>query len=141
MIRKQLLARGVKDSLQYAAIEETIIDNHYNSLRQYGKEYKKLTTFYGDLSIAEWYGKDSVIDTFNNICANWFSDVKFFTEFVICLNIKAWEHYSHADNNMDDTTESMELSRLYSDLYHKAKDLVYEKWTGDDIDYFFEVTD
>lgn len=140
MLRKHMLNNNIKDALTYAALEEQVVDSHYKHVNKMtGKNYEKLTTFYGDLSIAEWYGKESIIDTYNTVVESWFDNVKFFTEFVMCLNLKCWEHYGDAE--ADDTNESQELSELYASLFYKAKDLVYDKWTGDDIDYFFDITD
>lgn len=117
---------------EYAAHEESFFEVN---LKQFG--YKRITTFYSDLSIAEWYGSKSIKETYEMVCKEWIGDYKYFTEFIMCLNYKSWEHY---DN------KKSELSSLYSDLYYKAIDLFYEHYDGDDPeceearDYFFKIT-
>ena len=118
---------------EYAAKEERLFEAN---VEQTG--YKRITTFYSDLSIAEWYDEKSVEDTYRNICKVWINDYKYFTEFVMCLNIKSWEH---------DARGNAMLSRLYSDLYYHARDLFYTIYNGNDKkdkearDYFFNTTD
>lgn len=96
--------------------------------------YKTITTFFGDLSIAEWYGKEGVLDTFKNVCENWIGDYKFFTEFVMALNHKCWEHYDAGKPG---------LSKLYSDLFYKAQELFLKHYKGDEeaLSYYYRVTD
>lgn len=94
--------------------------------------YETISTFYSDLTIADAYGKNGVLDTFKRVIKHWFKDRDMFTEFVICLNVKAWQH--HGEGNQ-------QLSALYSDLFYKAKDKVYDEWSKEDIRYFFEMTD
>lgn len=118
---------------EYASNEERLFEVN---LERTG--YKRLTTFYSDLSIAEWYGKDSIKETYETVRKEWIDDYKYFTEFVMCLNWKSWEHF-HRGND--------EMSRLYSDLYYQARNLFYEHYEGDDsekkkaVNYFFETTD
>ncbi len=112
---------------QYSANEQAMFTALMKNLG-----YETFTTFYGDLSIAEWYGKEGVLDTYNNVVESWGSSIKYFTEFVMALNHKSWEHYDAGKH---------ELSKLYADLYEKANDYVYEHFKGDDIDYYFRVTD
>lgn len=96
--------------------------------------YKRISTFFSDLSIAEWMGIASVKDTYNNVVKSWLNDYKMFTEFVICLNWKSWEW---AGRGYD------ELGQLYSDLYYQARDKFYEHYDGNQTacDYFFQMTD
>lgn len=118
---------------EYAAREEGLFEANIGRTG-----YKRLTTFYSDLSIAEWYSPESVKETYETVCGEWIDDYKYFTEFVMCLNWKSWEHADRGNN---------ELSSLYSDLYYRARDLFYEHYEGDDpekkkaVNYFFETTD
>lgn len=117
----------------YAASEE----KHFEELVSMAG-YNRLTTFYSDLSVAEWYDKKSVKETYKNVCKNWIDDYRYFTEFVVCLNYKAWEHADRGNT---------ELSEFYSELYYNARDLFYDYYKGDDPksvearDYFFRITD
>lgn len=120
-------------AVEYAASEDLLFEAQ---LAETG--YKKLTTFYIDLSVAEFFGDDPVMETYDKICKDWIGDYKYFTEFVMCLNYKAWEHNDR---------HNYKLSSLYSELYYEARDLFYDHYNGDDPkseearDYFFETTD
>ncbi len=122
------------DVFSYAAAEERLFEKLASETG-----YSRQTTFYSDLSIAEWYGKKSVKETYDAICKSWINDYVYFTEFVICLNYKAWEHSDRCNN--------VELSELYSELYYNAEDLFFEHYKGDDPKnvearkYFYETTD
>ena len=70
---------------EYASNEERLFGAN---LERTG--YKRLTIFYSDLSIAEWYGKDSIKETYETVRKEWIDDYKYFTEFVMCLNWKSW---------------------------------------------------
>ena len=96
--------------------------------------YESFTTFYEDLTIAELTsGAKGVNDTFKNVCKSWLSNYKYFTEFVMCLNHKSWEHA--------DTDPA--LSATYADLYYKAQDKFYAHYKNDEKakSYYFEITD
>ena len=111
--------------------------------------YEPITTFFSDLSIAEFVsGAEGVKDTYKRIVKEWLRDYKFFTEFVICLNHKAWEMSARAEQGNDcrfKYDECVTLCRLYSDLYYDATDIFYKKYDSDEHEkereYFFEVTD
>ena len=74
--------------LKYAAIQQATFAAN---MRENGKEPK--TTFYGDLSIAEYYGPSHVQETFQRVKTDWGGNVQYWTEFVICLNWKIWQWY------------------------------------------------
>jgi len=107
-----------RDVFSYAAAEERLFEEIVSETG-----YNRKTSFYSDLSIAEWYGKKSVKETYDTVCEHWIDDYIYFTEFVMCLNYKAWEH-SYRGN--------IKLSELYSELYYNAEDLFYEHYKGDD---------
>lgn len=121
----------------YAAQNEKIFEA---SLRE-NNNAERETTFFSDLSIAEWCEdkgeKDAILDTFNRVCNEWLNDYKFFTEFVVALNVKAWQWYQ----------ENNERAKLYSDLYYKGMDKFYEKYSSDSDgdkaarEHFFRMTD
>lgn len=96
--------------------------------------YERKTTFSSDLTIAEYYGKNDVIDTYNRVMKSWIDDIEFITEFVMALNIKSWEH--HAQGNDD-------LSKFYADLYYKADSEVisHYKDNEDALLYYYRTTD
>ena len=96
--------------------------------------YAPFTTFYKDLSIAECWGASGIMETFERVSKEWLGKYKFWTEFALCLNWKSWEMADRGNH---------EISALYADLWYKARDMFYDKYTGNDeaTSYFFEVTD
>lgn len=93
--------------------------------------YKPVTTFYEDLSIADWFGVSAIKDTYRNVFANWRGDTEFFTEFVMALNWKIWEHYQSNE----------QYAKTYNDLYEKAREWVFDNWEDKDLEYFVKTTD
>lgn len=105
-------------------------------------DYKRITTYTSDFSMAEWYipadGMKAVADTLRDALTNWRDSVEYFAEIIIVLNKKAWEH--SARNNR-------KLSQLYSELYYMARDLYFD-WFDEDnkkhqqaMDYYFQYID
>lgn len=102
------------------------------TMNEYG--YTVITTFYGDLSIADLFGPDAVRDTYRRVCRDWLDNVQYFTEFVMCLNHKIWEHY-------DENAESNEMAAVYDELWRAGDDLAREHYHGEDLDYYYQTTD
>ena len=96
--------------------------------------YRRRTTFYADLSIAEYYGEANVKDTYNRVMNEWLDNIEYITEFVLCLNWKCWEHHDRDNHG---------LAVLYHDLYYKAVDEVMEHYKNDQkaLLYYYEITD
>ena len=101
--------------LKYAAIQQATFAAN---MRENGKEPK--TTFYGDLSIAEFYGPKDVQETFQRAKTDWGGNVEYWTEFVICLNWKIWQWYKKND----------ELAALYNTLWEQADEYARDTFTG-----------
>lgn len=101
--------------LKYAAIQQATFAAN---MRENGKEPK--TTFYGDLSIAEFYGPKDVQETFQRVKTDWGGNVEYWTEFVICLNWKIWQWYNKND----------ELAKLYNTLWEQADEYARDTFTG-----------
>lgn len=102
--------------------------------------YTRKTTFYHDLSIAEygqvyWGEANAIKDTFERVLKEWIDDVEFITEFVLSLNWKSWEHANNAD--------MAEICQLYANLYYKAYDKVLSHYhtNQEALDYIFSVLD
>ena len=125
---------------QYAAAEEKMWENFLEDL---GGNYKRKTTFYADLSIAELYGVKGIKDTYNSVIRNWLSNVEYFSEFVLCLNHKSWEWYDKFQNGEDDKAcaNAGEISRCYAELYEKAKDKAYETFDEKGQKYLWQILD
>jgi hypothetical protein len=94
--------------------------------------YKPKTTFYTDLSIADKYGKSGILDTYERVFDAWKDDTEFFTEFVMALNWKIWEHHDKGN---------IEIAKVYNDLWEKAQNYVYNNWNEEQQSYYFRTTD
>jgi hypothetical protein len=94
-----------------------------------GKERK--TTFYSDLSIAEWYGSNGIKDTYNIVMESWGEDLEFMCEWVIALNQKIWQLYK----------TNPELAKTYDELWRKADEYCMGKFKGDDLIKYLNYVD
>lgn len=95
--------------------------------------YEMTTTFWQDFSIADCFGVTAVRDTFNRAFNEWKSNHVYLTELVITLNLKIWQHY--------EKNGSCELSRLYNELWEKADNYACENLKGEELSFFYRVTD
>lgn len=93
--------------------------------------YKPITTFWDDFSIAEKFGTDAIIDTYKRAFNEWKSDYKYLTELVMVLNWKIWEWYE----------KDVAVSKVYNDLWEKLDAWAYENLKGDELTYFYQITD
>lgn len=94
--------------------------------------YKPKTTFYTDFSIADGFGKNAILDTFNRAFEEWKHNTTYITELAMVVNWKAWEH---SDRGNDSYVE------LYNNLYYTVDDWCMENLKGDDIKYYLRTTD
>ena len=93
--------------------------------------YKTFTTFYADLTIAEAYGAEGVRDTYRRVVQEWRNNYKYYTEFVLSLNGKIWEHYK----------TNKPLAQVYDELWREADTWAAENLTGEALNYYYETTD
>lgn len=101
----------------------------------YNSEYENErveTTFWDDFSIAERFGENAILDTYKRAMNEWKSNYKYLTELVIVLNHKCWFFYERGNER---------LSKLYSSLYYEAHDYACEHLKGDEMKFYFEITD
>lgn len=94
--------------------------------------YKSFTTFYADLTIADFYGPQAVRDTYKRVNESWRDNYKYYTEFVLCLNHKIWEHYDAGNE---------ELARVYDEIWREADEWAGENYKGEAAEWYFNVTD
>lgn len=127
-VQEFAIKNGITNVFHYAAAEERCVFERQAA--EFG--YERKTTFFSDLSIAEWYGADSVRNTYKNVMCSWVKDVVCFTEFVMCLNWKIWE-WNARDNE--------ELAKVYDELWRKADELACNTYKGEDADYYYRTTD
>lgn len=95
--------------------------------------YELTTTFWQDFSIAEVFGTEAVKDTFNRAFNEWKSNYVYLTELVIVLNLKIWQHY--------EKNGSCAFSRLYNELWEQADNFACENLKGEELSFFYRVTD
>ena len=93
--------------------------------------YEFSTSFWMDFSIAEKFGITSVVDTYQRAFEAWKSNYQYLTELVMVLNHKIWQHYKTDED----------LARVYNELWMQADRYACENLTGDELTYFFRVTD
>lgn len=89
------------------------------------------TTFFQDFTIADMYGENWVRDTYKRAFEGRKNNVKYFTELVVALNRKIWQHY--------ETNEK--LARVYDELRRHADEYACEHFTGEDASYYYRQTD
>ena len=126
-VQEFAVRNGVRNALLYGACEEQVFERMASECG-----YTRKTTFFSDLSLAEWLGAASVRDTYNNVVKSWFNDKVYFTEFVMSLNWKIWEQNARGND---------ELARVYDELWKKADALVMDKWTSENLQYYLQTTD
>lgn len=93
--------------------------------------WRPITTFWSDFDIADRFGKEAVLDTYNRAFKEWRYDYRYLTELVMVLNHKCWQWYER-DN---------ELSELYCSLFEVADNYAIENLKGAELKYFLEITD
>lgn len=94
--------------------------------------YKRKTTYYTDFGIAEPFGLDAIRDTYDTAVKHWGNNIEWMTEIVMVLNWKIWEHF-HSGHDA--------LARFYDGLWREASQYVREHFSGDDLAYYYEMTD
>ena len=97
--------------------------------------YETISTFYGDLSIADVYGIDAIKDTIKRVKEQWFNDYKMFTEFVLALNHKSWEW--NARTEVEGWSE--EIEKLYIEQYYYFDEYCLDNYKGEALDYYLSV--
>ena len=93
--------------------------------------YELQTTFWNDFSIADRFGIEAINDTYKRAFSEWKDDYKFFTELTLVLNHKIWQHY---DSNR-------ELAALYDRLWREADEYAMNNFKGEELDYYYRITD
>lgn len=94
--------------------------------------YETITTFLADFTIADKFGLSAIQDTYNRTFNEWKNNYQYLTELVMVLNWKIWEHYEK--NNQ-------QYAELYNKLWEEADGWACENLHGEELSYFFQVTD
>ena len=128
------LSQGFRNMFSYAAgMQQWVNRQLFNGPMEY--------TFAQDFAIADWMrGISGVQQTYSTVKKEWIGNYKAFTEVVIALNMMAWAHDQLKKQGYSGRDAFIEL---YTELYHKAVNDFYEKYTGDEekCNYFFQMTD
>lgn len=94
-------------------------------------DYTPKTTFFNDLSVAECFGVKAIKDTYKRVVKEWGKNIVYMTEFTMCLNHKIWQL-----NEVDKPT-----AIVYDELWRKACEYVTTHFKGEDLSYYYRVTD
>lgn len=93
--------------------------------------YKPITSFYIDFSVADKFGLQAIQDTYNRAFEGWKSDYKYITELAMVLNWKCWRWYEVKDD----------YSKLYTELFHKLDEWIFNNLREEELEYYIRTTD
>lgn len=93
--------------------------------------YKMTTTFIDDFKIANTFGASAVQDTFDRAYEEWRHNIVYATELAIAMSIFSCYFYE----------KDLELSMLYSDLYHKIDNWCMNHFKKQELMFYIKVTD
>ncbi len=93
--------------------------------------YQPNTTFWLDFFIADRFGATAINDTYNRAFEEWKSNHIYLTKLVMVLNHKIWQWY--------ETNET--IAKVYNTLWQEADLWPQENLHGEELKYFYEVTD
>lgn len=90
------------------------------------------TTFRQDFTIADKFGIPAIKETFKRAFKEWKNNVVYATELCVVLNWKIWEHYENGNEA---------VARVYNDLWTEVDIWCQEHFKGEDLKYFYRITD
>lgn len=93
--------------------------------------YAMTTTFWQDFTIADHFGVDAIKDTFTRAFNEWKGNYVYLTELVIVLNHKIWQWYE----------KRPAYGELYNELWEKADLYATENLKGEELSFFYRITD
>jgi len=94
-------------------------------------DYQPKTTFWMDFSIADKFGIAAIKDTYNRAFKEWKNNHVYLTELVMVLNHKIWQWYE----------KNEAVARVYNDLWEEADLYAQENLHGEELEYFYNITD
>lgn len=89
------------------------------------------TTFWEDFTIADHFGLAAIKDTFDRAFLEWKGNYKYLTELVMVLNHKIWQFYG----------KNSQYAELYNTLWEKADEYAVGNLKGEELNFFYHVTD
>ena len=93
--------------------------------------YKTITTFYQDFTIADHFGISAIKDTYKRAFNEWKGNYKYLTELVMVLNHKIWQWFE----------KNSTLAAIYNKFWEIADQYALNNLKGEELDYFYRVTD
>ena len=94
--------------------------------------YKFQTTFVEDFMIADRFGASAVRDTYKRSFDGWKTNYVYLTELVIALNWGMWRAYEVGNST---------LMEVYRELWAEADLYAQENLKGEELSFFYRVTD
>lgn len=94
-------------------------------------DYQPKTTFWMDFSIADKFDIAAIKDTYNRAFKEWKTNHVYLTELVMVLNHKIWQWYE----------KNEAIARVYNHLWEEADLYAQENLHGEELDYFYDITD
>lgn len=91
----------------------------------------QLPLFWNDFSVADAFGTSAVADTFKRAFEEWKGNYKYLTELVMVLNHKIWQWFE----------KNAALAAMYNDFWEIADQYALNNLKGEELDYFYRVTD
>ena len=135
-IKDELVRRNIRDPFTYGMWCEK---NFEHNLRE---DYKRITTYTSDFSIAEWCvpveGMNAIADTLSNALTNWRDNIEWFAEILLVINLKSWEHAARGNN---------EYGKMYSELFYMVQALYFDwfdesnKKHAEAMEYYYDYVD
>lgn len=95
-----------------------------------GYEFK--TTFWMDFTIADQFGYDAIKDTYERAFNAWKDNYIYLVELCLVLNWKLWQHYK---------AKRETFACLYNELWGKTDEYALLNLKGEELDYYYHVTD
>ena len=92
--------------------------------------YVPQTTFWMDFSIADAFGKNAILDTYNTALEEWKNNYVYITELVMVLNWKSWQYQNNE-----------EFCKLYAELYYRLDAWCWDHFNEEEKEYYYRVTD
>lgn len=84
-----------------------------------------------DFSVADAFGTSAVTDTFKRAFEEWKGNYKYLTELVMVLNHKIWQWFEKMQLWLPCTNDFWEIADQYA----------LNNLKGEELDYFYRVTD
>ena len=94
--------------------------------------YEFESTFWEDFTIADHFGINAVKDTFRRAFNEWKGNYVYLTELVCTCNLKIWEHWEKGNQS---------LAEVYDSLWRKADGYACDNLKGEELSFFYRVTD